>query len=528
MSLLLDGQPDVQGVQQPRISSRAPYVSSAGDEAIELAQEAGLYLDPWQQAVLRDSLGERSDGTWASFEVGLVVPRQNGKGSILEARELAGLFIFDEQLIVHSAHEQKTASNHFRRMEARIKSTPSMRRKVAKILHGKGDQAIELKSGQMIFFQTRTGGGGRGLTADCIVLDEAMILPESVISALTPTLSARSMESRTGVQIWYTGSAVDKLATEHGVVLSRVRQRGIKGSSRLSYFEWSAPGDDPGKVPKEISDSPQSWAGANPGLGMRISVEHVANERAGALGPRSFAIERLGIGDWPDPDGTVQVISPAVWTACADPLSQVLNPVCLAFDVTPDHSSASIAAAGKRQDGRTHIEVIEHGRGTNWVVDELVGLKRRQKPAAIVCDAIGPAGSLLAEAKVKGLKIHPVNTTEHAQACGRFVDDVSDDKVRHLGTTELADAVASAVKRQIGDGGWAWSRLNSSVDISPLVAVTLAKWGFENKRRQHRIIGSDDIDKMRAERAASGGRGRSIADLLAERDEARERAERGE
>jgi hypothetical protein len=40
----------------------------------------------------------------------------------------------------------------------------------------------------------------------------------------------------------------------------------------------------------------------------------------------------------------------------------------------------------------------------------------------------------------------------------------------------LADAIRGAATRKLGDS-WAWSRRNSSVDISPLVASTLALWG---------------------------------------------------
>ena len=59
----------------------------------------------------------RPDGRWAAFQVCLLCPRQNGKGSILEARELAGLFLFGERHMTHSAHEAKTAKDHFERME---------------------------------------------------------------------------------------------------------------------------------------------------------------------------------------------------------------------------------------------------------------------------------------------------------------------------------------------------------------------------------------------------------------------------
>src|SRR3712207_4972699 len=108
----------VSGAQQPRILHVPEYVATSGREAVELAALAGLGLDPWQQLVLEGSLGERADGRWAAFEVGVEVPRQNGKGGILEARELAGLFLLGERLIIHSAHEFATASEALERMES--------------------------------------------------------------------------------------------------------------------------------------------------------------------------------------------------------------------------------------------------------------------------------------------------------------------------------------------------------------------------------------------------------------------------
>ncbi len=67
----------------PRFLSRPEAASSAGPEAVELARTAGLVLLPWQEMVLEAALAETSEGFCASFEVGLVVPRQNGKGGVL-------------------------------------------------------------------------------------------------------------------------------------------------------------------------------------------------------------------------------------------------------------------------------------------------------------------------------------------------------------------------------------------------------------------------------------------------------------
>jgi hypothetical protein len=105
-------------------------------------------------------------------------------------------------------------------------------------------------------------------------------------------MAARSISGNP--QLWYAGSAVDQQKTEHGVVLARVRDRGMKGAPRLMYVEWSAEGDDPSNVPDSVRNEPAVWAQANPGLGLRISLEHVANEANGALGHREFAVERLG------------------------------------------------------------------------------------------------------------------------------------------------------------------------------------------------------------------------------------------
>src|SRR5262245_51350047 len=89
----MTSQNGVPGVL-PAYRTSPPRRSSAGSEAVDLAASAGLVLDAWQAQVLEDALGERVPGEkWSSMEVGVIVPRQNGKGSILEARELAGLFL---------------------------------------------------------------------------------------------------------------------------------------------------------------------------------------------------------------------------------------------------------------------------------------------------------------------------------------------------------------------------------------------------------------------------------------------------
>lgn len=453
-------------------------MTSAGTDAIKLAARAGLDLDPWQQSVLLDALGERADGKWSAFEVGLVVPRQNGKGSILEARELAGLFLFDERLIIHSAHEQATSSEHFRRLLNLIESVPEFDQRVLKAVKGKGAEAIELRGGQRILFKTRTGGGGRGLSGDLVVLDEAMILPEATTGALVPTMAARSVMGNP--QLWYAGSAVDREVHEHGIVLARVRDRGLRQAERVAYFEWSGHADDPQTLSQQDRESPAVWAQANPGLGIRISQEHIANECAGALGPREFAVERLGVGDWPPLDMLKgQGLDLASWIALFDAESSIVGPPCFAFDVRPDRSGASIVAGGRRADGELHVETIDCRPGTGWVADRLVELNGAHAPFALICDQASPAMSLVEDITQRGLIVRTTTTSELVQACGQLFDAVQQGTVHHLGDPEMEAAVRGAVKRNLGDA-WAWSRKSSTVDITPLVGATLAAFGVQS------------------------------------------------
>jgi len=461
----------VMAMIRPRFESVPDYVSSAGEEAVDLAAMAGLVLDPWEADVLTKSLGEKANGKWAAFEVGAVVPRQNGKGSILEARELAGLFLLGERLLIHSAHQFDTSLEAFARLLDLIENTPELSRLVKRVSRSHGEEGIRLTNGQRIRFRTRTKGGGRGFSCDCLMLDEAMFLAETAHGALLPTLSARP-----NPQVWYTGSAVDQLVHEHGVVLARVRERGLAHEDGLAYFEWSAPATSLSQVDEAFASNRDNWELANPGMGIRIAASHIALEQR-AMDPRTFAVERLGVGDWPRTDGVVgqTMITKEQWAGLLDERSRLQDPVCLAFDVSPDRSRCSVAAAGRNQDGILHVEITDCKRGTAWLVERIVALVERHDPISIVCDGYGPAASLVTALEEAEVRVITVSAGEHGQACGRLVDFVHEKELRHLGSAELSAAVEGAVTRPLGDA-WAWSRKSSAIDISPLVAATLAVW----------------------------------------------------
>ncbi|WP_219852866.1 terminase [Streptomyces solincola] len=456
-----------------------------------------MNLDPWQVWTMEQACAVKEQTfyneftdewqrMWAAFEVGLVVSRQNGKGSILEARELAGLYLFGERLIIHSAHQFDTSKEAFARILMLIEQTPDLEAEVKRVSRSHGEEGIELKSGQRLRFRTRTKGGGRGFTGDCLILDEAMYLDSSQVGALMPTLSARP-----NPQLWYTGSAGDKESTQ----LGRVRSRALKHNDhRLFYAEWSIDActdfclstctdhDDPTAV--------SSFARANPGLGIRISVEHVQSEQR-SMDPDTFAQERLGVGDWPVDGDQWAVIGEDSWKARTDEASFILDGkddlLLLAVDTSPNRAFSSIGACGKNPDDLLHVEITgyeqyDHRPGTQWVVPRLKELWASLRPAAVVIDKVGQAGAFIGELEEAGIKVLSPTTYEYAQACGEFYSGIVPRKgetprIVHIGQTPLTNAVAGADKRDLADK-WAWDKKNSSSDISPLVSVTLAAWGY--------------------------------------------------
>lgn len=468
--------PNCFGVQTPRIEWVPPGNPHPDQEAaLEFAAAAGFSLQEWQERFLGNSLLEKRRGKWAAFENGLCVPRQNGKTELAVARMLAGALVLGERLVVYTAHLAKTSEEVFRRTRDKLAEVDWIGDEVKHVWRANGREAIEFKNGARILFQTRTPSSGRGFAkADFVALDEAMFLPGTMIASIIYILGrARNP------QLWYLGSAPDQITMPDSVALAAVRERGMEGDDpSLMYAEWSIPGyTTPMDVPTEVLTDPEMIALANPALGYGLPLEQAMNEwRASQHDPRAFAIERGGIGDWPATGGTAAIISLETWAKLADPASKPDNPVVFSFDASPDRAFGTIGASGARSDGLKHVEVAKRERGLGWLVPELIRMNEQHRPAAVVTDASGPAGSLIPELERAGVVVTPVSAPEFAQACGMFYDAAIEGTIRHIADPRLTSAIAGATQQNQGDR-WKWSRRNSSVDISPLVACTLALWG---------------------------------------------------
>jgi hypothetical protein len=471
---------------EPAYCHIPPYDSTDGPVVADLARLAGLPPDP-EQCLALDAIFAQRNGRSAAFEIALISSRQNIKTATFKMAALGWLFVTGERLVVWSAHEFPTAQEAFRDLEELIGGCDWTRREVKNIYRGNGDESIELRSGARLIFKTRTKGGGRGLSGRKVILDEGFALRPMHMGALLPTLSAQP-----DPQVLYGSSA----GLADSDVLRGVRDRGRPGTDpRLAWIEFCAP--PPSEVcaagdacthalgtPGCGCDNPELWQAANPALGRRITAEYIAAERR-ALPPAEFGRERMGWWDDPLDGGTpIQV---AEWMACADPRSQVTDPVALAFAVAPGGSSAAIAVAGRRVDGLFHGEFVDHRPGTAWLIPRVLELADRHKPCVLAFNPVaGAAGDFEKNLAEHGFATKPgpgerqlqvVGAREYANGCGALADDVRNGRWRHLGQGPLDQAVEGARTRPLADA-WAWSWKLSAADISPLEAVTLARLGF--------------------------------------------------
>ncbi len=468
------------GVSQPEILHLPPDVHSlaGAEEAIELADSYlicdGNPLAESQKITLRAGMGERADGSWAAARVGDFGPRQGtGKNDKIAARELAGLLLFGEQLLIHTAHEFPTANEAFLRMVAVFESWEDLRKRVAHIYTANGAQSIVLRTGQRLLYKARTGGSMRGFAkADLIVYDEAQHVGREHIAASGPAKLANPNS-----QSWYAGSG--GLATSE--VAWEMRRAAILGNAgRLAYTEKTGQHieviegrivtTDPDPSDRDI------WYQAIPGLGRWVTEEGVEAlmDELGELGPRE------GLCVWePDPTANAErwlVIPRQPWVECERVGHEPSGSRRYALEVDTNAKGETWASIGM-SDG-IHVEDVsppDRPAGTGWVVDACKA--RKDEIGELLVAQDGPAASLIDDLEAAGVPVRKVKPAEFVQASMQLVEACIEGSLRHIDQAALNRSVAGVVKRDVGDGQSRFSRKMSPVDIGPLNAIAIARWG---------------------------------------------------
>ena len=447
--------------------------SNAWEDVVDLLAAFDVELDEWQEIALEAGLNERQDGRWVTQQVGISAPRQNGKTHLIIARALAGALLFGEKTIIVSAHQQDTNRETFGKFVELIDGNPALEKRVKAVMNAINREMITFHNGAQIKFKARSGAGGRGFSADCLMLDEAQILSGRVWASIYSTMSARP-----NPQIWLLGTP--PTPDDEGDQFGKIRQRGIEGKTpKLAYLEWSADRGD-------NFDAIETWAKANPALGSRLNLDIVEGERA-TYSVEQFARERLGI--WDDATTANKAINAEAWDARKISRAEVpTGRHVYAARFSIDGSAVGLAAAIRPDSGPVHVEgvkIASMADGTAWLVDWLV--ERHEKAAQIVIDGKAGVGYLvqaLRDAKVPASVIITPGADDVVSAHSMFDAALNTADITHLGQGLLDEQVKAAEKRKIGTtGGFGWAAPEGG-SVALLDAVTLAHWGAKTTKRR--------------------------------------------
>jgi len=470
----------------PAFQWAPPRALTHGDIAVGVAQDLGWDMDPEQRWLLDAIYAEDEDGLPASGEVAIIGPRQTvGKTAVLASAAITDITVFDVPLHVWTAHEFKTARKAYLDMRSRLDSHPDYRDRVT-YRDAHGEEAIFFENAGAIEFHARSGGSGRGFTTSRITLDEGLYVRPGDLGALAPTLVTMP-----DAQVRWASSA----GKAPSAVLREIRDRGRNPDldETLAYLEFAAqrkPCADPEcahKIGTEgcALDDQDLWWQANSGLWYgRVGFEAMAKQRRMLSGaPEEWLREFFSWWDEPA-EVAERAISADVYEASQDPESTSLDPIALGIEVSPARQT-SLVAAGWREDGRIHGEVVITGQGTAWLLDVLLRVVDQVNPAVLVIDKAGPAGSLLPDIEAAGLEPMVLNAAQRAAADQGLVDDLEQDKVRIVSCPPF-DAAAEAVTWKELANARAFDRRHASSDITSIVGLSLARLGLLTAARPRR------------------------------------------
>lgn len=148
----------------------------------------------------------------------------------------------------------------------------------------------------------------------------------------------------------------------------------------------------------------------------------------------------------------------------------------LSAAISEDREHASVAVARKSAaSGKTVVDIRFYD-SPRLVVAWLSGAYAFSEPVVLVVNPKSQSATLVEPLKTAGIIAREATAEDVAVAHGEFLDAIGGGELEHLGQAELTDAVRAAQQRPLA-GAKAWDpRL--AVDQGPLVAATLAVWGF--------------------------------------------------
>ena len=477
--------------------------TTLGFECIDFAEDIlDLQLMPWQRWFLLHALelhptesGTDGAALFRFRKIVLLVGRQNGKSTVMQALTLWRMFVDRCNLVIGTAQDLEVAESLLRESYDLAEEVDELKSEMGPLMRGAGKMSFRLKSGETYKVKAASRRGGRGLSGQLVLLDELREHQSwDAWAAVTKTTNAQER-----AQIYGISNAGDasSIVLRHLRKMAHSRLGDPDGLNReespdelapeadldaldlvdddsLGFFEWSAPKGC------RINDS-AGRAQANPALGHRIREQTLISD---AATDPEWVYRTEVLCQWSD--GSLIGPFPAgSWEASADPDSRRAEgaDIALCVDTTWDRGRTYIGIASTRPDGVPHVELVAERAGVDWVAPWLTSDERSEavKAAPVAIQAKGaPASSLIETIRDAGVQVVEWGGSDLTNGTGNFFDrvqraGVGPDSLRHRNEQVLNFSAATTVKKVTEGGAIMWDRKKSPAG-SPLIAVTGALW----------------------------------------------------
>lgn len=336
---------------------------------------------------------------------------------------------------------------------------------------GNGQEQIRWENGSVWWVVAPKAAAMRSQAADVIWFDEAGEYSEEQTRDLVEG-ALPLMDTRPAGQVIISGTPAKTRAGLLWEMLCKARE----GKARYGIVDFSMdPADDP--------TSEDVWWRVHPGLASGLTDIDVIRERFEGMPLASFAREYLCA----DPvNASISAIDPDDWKATtAEDFLEVPATASIAYATGFGGSSGAIAAAWYTEDGRPHVQLLEHREGISWMPAEVAKILRDSRQSKVLFDRIGDNLAVWQELqRKKGLalaNLAPVSVKEHAAGVSLLLSAVSDRALVHATDPSLDSAADGASIRYVNDSRL-FGRKQSTNDVSPLEAVAIALYHASGNR----------------------------------------------
>ena len=343
-----------------------------------------------------------------------LVARQQGKSWLLRVVALWALYVRRASMVLGAAQSLDIARECWLGAIDLARASPETAAEIPAqggIRYANGEQCLTLVDGQRYRITAATRGAGRGLSVDCLLLDELREHRDYLAwAALSKTTLARPDALI---------CAVSNAGDDGSVVLNDLRARAIDAITRCRSDDYdpadpTAPDPSGGLFLAEWSapegcalDDPIGWHHAMPGL----NVDVIGTD--GTFLPAPITTEAVQGFLVTDPAGVFRTellcqrvgtldtaFDPLDWARCAQPgfsLRAHRDGVAVVVDVALDGEHVTACAAAQLGEGRIGVSVI--GAWEGWAAvaaaeRALPGLLGAIRPVEIGWFPKSPVGSL--------------------------------------------------------------------------------------------------------------------------------------